>query len=627
MPYSGWMKTVLLTLSLALAGLAGAAETENSSRAGVAFMPQSPVFGSSSTQEATNDPLPAERAFTIEAKMTQDGETGATVAVTLTPQEGYYLYRERVGVSSENAKLEDWEAPRGRSIDDPNFGIQEVFEHSVEFFVPVAARVGEQVDVDVAFQGCKDGSICYPPMTKRFTLDVPGHIPFDARASKSPVNTIPGESGGPTTGRAEDQRLADLLAQRPMWQALAIYLGLGVLLGLTPCVLPMVPILLGVVVGRNSTTKKTVSLAGAYVLAHALVFAAMGAAAAAIGSGVAGMFQSMWMILPMSVLLAGLGVAMLMGVEIQMPARVQAWAAAKGGGGTLRGAAVMGGLSSLIIGPCVAPPLAGAVLYLAHSGNILLGSAALFALGLGMGLPMLLMATGMGRWLPRSEKINTWLSAVFGIAFIVLAGWLAGRVVPGWIVGLAGGVGLLAVAARQYQGRDKAQRWTGQGWAQAGVLGGVLMVAGVGLWGQQLDSSGTEGVDGLFTPVATNSALDDALARADMEGKMTVVEFYAHWCTACKDMERKTYSTPAVQLQIKDENIMALKIDVSSNDEEDQKLMKRFGIIGPPATLFFNDTVEARDLRLVGFEPEIPFIQRVQAAKCRSTERVGVGTC
>lgn len=570
-------------------------------------------------ENTSNEPLGADEAFSIQARVEGDEEQGAKVALSLTPESGYYIYRESLDIQSSDANLGELQAPSGTDVDDVNFGLQEVFKNSVEVSVPVVGRVGEQMEVEVFYQGCMEGSICYPPMSKSFTLQAPDFVPI--------VDVVQEDlqAGQDQTAMAEDQRLAQMLSNLPAWQSLAVFLGLGVLLGLTPCVLPMVPILLGVVVGPGSGTGRTAGLAGVYVFSHAIVFAGMGAAAAAIGGGVSAMFQSAWMILPMATLLAGLGLAMLMRVDIQMPARVQAWAGTKGGGGTVKGAAVMGGLSSLIIGPCVAAPLAGAVLYLAHTGDVLMGSAALFSLGLGMGVPMLLMATGMGRWLPRSEKIDLWMRGIFGVAFVGLSAWLAMRVMPGWAVaGLGGGV-FLAFAGWRYAKNTEQESVMGQPWAQAAVLGTVMLAGGAGLWIQQPADQGHL-QDGLFTPVASNHDLNRALMEAQDEGKTTVVEFYAHWCTTCKDMERRTYSTPAVQLELRDENTLALKIDVTENNEQDREMMKRFGIIGPPATLFFNDKTEARDLRLIGFEASEPFAKRIQAAKCRAGG-VNAGAC
>ena len=405
-----------------------------------------------------------------------------------------------------------------------------------------------------------------------------------------------------------------MLGEQPAIVALALFLGLGVLLGLTPCVLPMVPIVLGLVAGTQVRTARTAALAGTYVVSHALVFAGLGMVAAWVGVGVAAVFQSAWAVIPLALALAGLGVAMLFGVQVQMPSWVQAWASQQGQGGSLGGAAGMGALSSLIIGPCVAPPLAGIILYLAHEGNPWLGAGALFCLGLGMGMPMMAAALGFKRLLPQAGKLGRWVIVGMGVVFIALAAWLAGRVVPSWTVGVAVAALMAGLAWQSWRKQKTASQAGGQRkvptWAAYGLMGALVM-------GWALNPPAAAPESAFDTTVAAQD-LETVLAQAQAKGETVVVDVYADWCTACLDMERNTFAAPRVLAELEGDGVRAVKVDITQNSEADQALLKRFGLVGPPATLFFRGNEEQRHLRLIGVEAQDPFLTRLHTAQCQA---------
>ena len=584
---------------------------------------QTAAFGETKSwgQAEQRAPLPEEEAFRAEAIA-----DGTSLLVRLTPTPGYYLYRHTFEVSpvSPQTKLGRLETlTSGEDHQDPHFGLVQIYRGPVEITVPVLATPEKKVRVNVAFQGCQNEGICYPPMTRAVDVELEALPPATGATGNSlPLNNVSPERSAavepapaPTPAAlptvAEDQRLAGVLASRPAWQALAVFLGLGVLLGLTPCVLPMVPVLLGLIAGsKTSSTRHTVGLAGTYVLAHALVFALLGAGAAWMGGGLQATFQQAWVLVPMAVLMALLGAVLLAGGTLQMPAAVQRWAGSKGEGGSWKGAAIMGGLSSLIIGPCVAPPLAGAVLYLAQSGNPWLGAGALFALGMGMGIPMLIAAAGLGQWLPKTGAWADHLSRLFGVGFLVLAVWLVSRT---WSAPQAVWLGVAGVAlalAWMWRKQQVHRPWSlGTAMAAVLALGWSLGQA----TGAPAPSETQQAQAPLFATIRTEAELDQRLKQASQTGQTVVLDYYADWCTACLDMEKSTFSDLQVRERLLSQDVIALKIDVTDNGPDAKALMKRYGIVGPPATLFIQQNEEARPARLIGFEDSQRFLSRVNA--------------
>lgn len=628
------LTSVALAALLAVAALPVAAQSSGP--------PASPAWGGSgAAQWGTPAPLPEDEAFRAEAIA-----DGTSVLVRLTPAPGYYLYRHTFEATplTPDVRLGAWTTNQGEMHDDPHFGRVEVFFSPAEISVPVAAAPTRDLTVRLAFQGCQADGICYPPMVRTLpvTLEtLPVGEAVVSEAPTTPVATAPPESPEPSatavpTVQAEDERLAAVLRDRPLWQAWLVFFGLGVVLGLTPCVLPMVPVLLGLIAGaRPAGPRQALALAGTYVGAHAAVFAALGAAAALAGAGLQAVFQQAWVLVPMALGLAALGAWLVAGRSLQMPSAVQRWAGGQGRGGTWAGAATMGALSSLIIGPCVAPPLAGAVLYLAQAGDPVLGAGALFALGLGMGGPLLLAAAGLGTWLPRRGAWADPLSRAFGLGFLALAAWLATRAWPAPSVAVAGALILLAVAAWVWAGKaphgTPGQR---QGWATGMALGAVLALGwGWGTHQARMPASApTVAAAPLFAPVRTEAELDARLRAAAAEGKTVVLDFYADWCTACLDMEKGTFADPAVRARLASPDLVALKVDVTDNGPDARALMNRYGIIGPPATLFLQRTQETRAARLVGAEASAPFLARVNAlptplpVQCKAPDAVLAAT-
>lgn len=607
-----------------------------------------------------NAPLPEEQAFRFEA--IADG--GNALLLRFTPARGYYLYRDKMqlslagdGVAPGNPR---W--PQGTPYRDEHFG--EVIVYFDQIDVPLPLRRtradAQQVSLTASFQGCQDNGICYPPMTRTVRVALPaGKIapaaeaaptPTDAAtATASPAGAFPGRdapaeaavaaSATPTTAPlvsgadidsddlAEDARLAAGLAGSNRWLALLGFFGAGLLLAFTPCVYPMIPILVGLLAGQGTRlgTGRALWLSFIYVLANALVFTAAGVVAALVGANLQAAFQVPWVIVAFALLFVALALSSFGLYQLQLPAALRA---KLGGfsdrqhGGSLPGVAAMGALSALIVGPCVAPPLAAAVLYISQSHDPVFGGTALFVLAMGMGMPLLAFGAAAGRGMPTSGPWMTTIQRAFGFVFLALAAWMLSRIVPGPVTLALFGLLALAAAAWAFNG---ARGGSGRVHLFARYAGLVLAVVGAAeLFGalagarnplQPLagfSANHREARELAFRTIKSSEDLDRELAAAQAAGKPLLFDFYADWCVSCKEMEAYTFTDPAVHAALAD--FVLLKADVTANDAVDQALMQRFGIIGPPATLFFADGSERRALRLVGFEKADAFAARAQRA-------------
>ena len=425
---------------------------------------------------------------------------------------------------------------------------------------------------------------------------------------------------------AEDSRLAAALSGADRWLALASFLGFGLLLAFTPCVLPMIPILSGLIAGQGTRlgTGRALLLSLVYVVANALVFTVAGVVAGLVGANLQAAFQQPWILILFAALFVGLAMSSFGLFELQLPAGLRARLGARSDrqrGGSLWGVAAMGALSALIVGPCVAPPLAAAVLYIGQTQDPAFGGAALFLLAMGMGLPLLAFGVAAGRGLPTSGPWMTAVQRMFGFVFQGLAIWMLARILPAAAV--LGLWGLLALAAAAWV---SSMAWqTSRGRMLARFAGLVLAVVGaaelLGAMGGGRDPlQPLAGVFGApqaqplaFRTIKSSADLDRELAAARAAGKPLLFDFYADWCVSCKEMEKYTFTDPGVQAALA--GFVLLTADVTANDAVDQALMRRYGIIGPPGTLFFRDGAELRGLRLIGFESAEPFAARVRQAQ------------
>lgn len=568
-------------------------------------------------RSAPREFLPPEQAFRLSAAR-ENGQ----VAIRWQIAPGYYLYREQFGVSADGEPLSA-EFPPGVPKHDEFFGEVEVFYESASTRVeaPAGAR-----QLEVRHQGCAEDGICYPPTTSTITLASLGPLASPAAADGS----VAAASPAPVS---ESDRLAALISGGSLPMVLAVFFGFGLLLAFTPCVLPMVPILSGLIVGQGPdiTTRRAFSLSAVFVLAMALSYTAAGVVVALLGHNLQATFQHPVVLASFAAVFVLLALAMFGFYELQLPAGLQTRMAALSNrqrSGTWFGAAGMGVFSALIVGPCVAAPLAAALIVIGATGDPLRGGAALFALSLGMGAPLLAFGASAGRLLPRAGPWMGMIKNLFGILLLGVAVWMLERIVPP-AAALALWAGLLFLAAIFLGALDPLSAESGPGRRLAkglglmGLLYGAVLLVGAAAGGGNVwqPLAGLRGAGGTvqpataaqFKPVKSVADLERELRLASVAGRGTLLDFYADWCVDCKRMERYTFPEPEVQAAL--EGSVLLKADVTANDALDRELMNRFGIFGPPATLFFGVAgEELRPYRLVGFVPPTSFAAHARQA-------------
>jgi thioredoxin:protein disulfide reductase len=560
----------------------------------------------------------------------QDG--GVSLEWQIAP--GYYLYREQFSVAADGGAPLPAQFPAGRMIHDEFFGdVEVIYEHARTWVMP---PVGAET-LQVRYQGCAEDGICYPPTT--WTVSLASLGTGASASATSPAGAAPaGLSAG---GRAaapvsESDRLAALISGGALPAVLAVFFGFGLLLAFTPCVLPMVPILSGLIVGQGPdvTTRRAFSLSAVFVLAMALTYTIAGVVVAMLGHNLQATFQHPAVLIGFSAIFVALALAMFGFYELQVPAGLQTKMAAwsnRQQSGTWMGAGAMGMFSALIVGPCVAAPLAAALIVIGATGDPVRGGAALFALSLGMGAPLLAFGASAGKLLPKAGPWMNTIKNVFGLLLLGVAVWMLERIVPpaGALALWAGLLFLAAVflgALEPLAAESGPGRRVAKGLGLMGLLYGAVLLVGAAAGGSSIwqPLAGFGGGTGAasqaapaaaFRTVKSLAELEQELRAADAAGRSVMLDFYADWCVDCKRMERYTFPQPEVQAAL--DGKVLLKADVTANDALDRELMNRFDIYGPPAILFFGaGGAELRGHRLLGYVPAQRF-----AAHVRETNR------
>ena len=563
--------------------------------------------------------LPADEVFFPNA-FAVDGNT-IEFGIRLLP--GYYLYKSKITVRSLNDKAEtgQLDLPKGKIKTDEWLGEQEVYFNEVFGRVTIARATPEAMDLEIelGYQGCKVDGICYLPITKVLTVSLP--------EASTTTDLIP---------VSEQARLAQIITGSSIWVAAALFFIAGLGLAFTPCVLPLVPILSGIIAGEgdNVSPRRGFTLALSYVMGIAIVYTAAGVAAAAAGLQLQATFNQPWII----ILFAGLFVVLALGMfgayELQMPSALQSKLSSVSGNqrsGTMIGAFVMGALSSLIVTACVAPALIAALSVIAQTGDMLRGGSALFAMSLGMGAPLLLVGAAQGKLLP---KTGGWMVAVknaFGFMMLALAVWMLSRILPGTVTMLLWAV--LVFMAGVFMGGlttlstdSNVTQKLGKGFGFLAIIYGIILLLGALTGGsnplQPLASINLGGStstvaeaehDLPFRRIKTVDDLDRDVAAAAAEGKTVLLDFYADWCVSCKEMEAYTFTDDDVQAALS--NTVWLQADVTANDEADQALLKRFGVFGPPTIIFFDaDGQQRHGYEVVGYMKAQDFARHVRQA-------------
>ena len=600
-----------------------------------------PAEANSVFNEFNDQALPPEEAFVYESI----GASADTALVRFTAQPGYYLYLDKFDfriIGDDGFVIREVALPDGTVKDDPEFGPVPVYYGQVEIPVIFNRPAGPALDItmEADFQGCRDGEICYPPMSRSVTFQMPAAAeaigkPFTETSKAATVDTDVKTLAASVPVNEQD-RLASYLTDKPSQAIFAFFIA-GLLLAFTPCVFPMVPILSGIIAGQGDklTVMKAFWLSLVYVLAMAVTYTIAGVLAGLFGQNLQAAFQNPWIISGFVLIFIALALSMFGFYELQLPGRWQTRLTETSNrqqGGQLWGVAVMGFLSALIVGPCVAPPLMAALIVIGESGDAVLGGTALFALSMGMGAPLILFGVSAGKLVPRAGAWMDAVKAVFGVGLLAVAIWMLERILAGGLIMLLWGV--LFIACGIYLGAMERIEAGASGWRRLWKsLGIVLLVlgsleiigaaAGGDYWLRPLErltatsAGATTGEHVEFRRIKSLQDLDMELVQAGSSGKGAMLDFYADWCVECIRMEKNTFIDSEVQAQLG--RLQLLQADVTANDDTDQELMKKFGIIGPPAILFFNPRgEEMRGYRLVGyFNPEefVSHLQKVVAAQ------------
>lgn len=543
---------------------------------------------------------------------------GQTIEVVFDIAKGYYLYRDkfRFAVEGDSVTLGTPVFPKGKEKDDENFGKVEVFYKSVAIRLPVERNASGELPLklNVTSQGCADAGVCYPPQMQTVALTLPDQA--SAPASAAPVAVDADESG----------KIAGTLRHAGFWANLAFFFIAGLGLSLTPCVLPMIPILSGIIAGQGhkASHARGFALSLAYVLGMAVTYAAAGVAAGMTGTLLSAALQNVWVLGAFALIFVVLSFSMFGFYELQLPTALQSKLSEESGhlrGGRGVGVFAMGALSALIVGPCVAAPLAGALLYIGQTGDAVLGGTALFVMALGMGVPLIAVGTAGGSLLP---KTGPWMEGVkkgFGVLLLATAVWLLSPVIPP-VVAMLAWAALLIIPAIFLHALDPlpphAKGWQ-RFWKGIGIVmlltGAALLIGALagnrdplqplaGLRGTAVAATADKPI---FEPVRSIAELDARLATAT---RPVMLDFYADWCVSCKEMERYTFADPAVRAKMA--GFTLLKADVTSNTPEDKALLARFGLFGPPGIIFFApDGKEIAGLRVVGFQEAGDFLKQL----------------
>jgi len=576
--------------------------------------------------------LPPDEAFKSSAQM-KDAKT-FSVRYTIAPD--YYLYRNKLKftvLSPSGVVAGTPVTPNPDIKEDPNFGRTEVYHHDFAAVVPLsrALSAGESLAVEISYQGCSEKGICYPPIDKSFTLTSANGASV-SQAMASP-NTAPANERADVGDAAS---IEQTLKGGGLWMAIAAFFGFGLALSLTPCVFPMIPILSGIIAGQKHVTRTSGFLLSlAYVLGMAITYAIVGVIAAQSGTLLSNALQNPIALGIGAAIFVALALSMFGFYDLQLPSALQSKlteTSNKLHGGHFTGVFGMGALSALIVGPCVAPPLAAALAYIAQTGDSLKGGLSLFALALGMGMPLLAVGLSAGTLLP---KAGAWMNGVkyfFGVAMLGVAIWLISPFLPSWVnMGLW--AALLIISAVYLHALDSLPQHA-HGWARfwKGV-GVVSLIAGLGLLLGALGGSrdilqplavyqGALGgpvngqaaaAHGLsFEKVKNAAELDSRLAAAKSSGKPVMLDFYADWCVSCKEMEKFTFSDTRVQARLA--NAVLLQADVTGNTDEDKTLLKRFGLFGPPGIIFWDPSGNQATHKVIGYEVADKFLTSLDKA-------------
>ena len=574
-------------------------------------------------QSQTDELLEPDKAFSFRADISHSN----TVQLSWQVADGYYLYQDKIGVSlnqPNSVQLVNIDFPKGKAKHDETFGDTIVYYHELNLEQRLIHQLnpGETVTLTVTFQGCADIGVCYPPMSKTVQLIIPAATQSTNLSSSSKPPLV-----------SETDQIAQSLFDLSFLKVCILLFGAGLALSFTPCVFPMIPILSGIIIGQgeNLTRRRAFLLSLSYVVAAAAMYAVFGILAGLFGSNLQATFQNPWILSSFSLLFVLLALSMFGLFELQLPSFIQSKLASISQHqkhNSLVGSFIMGGLSALIVGPCVAAPLAGVLIYIGQTGDAVLGGFALFSLGLGMGVPLIIIGMSAGELLPKAGKWMEPIKYFFGVMLIAVAIWLMERILPGNI-SLALWAALLIVCAIYLKALDALPK-EASGWQKLfkglGVISliyGIILIIGAATGGsnpfnplsnfnasnqQSAQSSGLQ-----FQRVKNAEEFKDILETAAQNKQTVMLDFYADWCVSCKEMEHFTFTDPQVKQALS--NTLLIQADVTANNTDDRTLLNQFKLIGPPAILFFNPAEQPQATgRVIGYLNANDFLTQINNA-------------
>ena len=578
--------------------------------------------------------LPPDEAF----KFVLERQDDSTLVAKFEAAPHHYLYHDRISFeikgSSGDIKILT-KLPKGEIKSDPNSGDVEVHHRAFQVEIRPSATALQLADAEVTanYQGCSEEGLCYPPITKKLKYNALKHVVAKSTTSGSLISSahaqteaeaisVAGDSG------SETDQIAGLFKGGSLFTVIAAFFVAGLLLAFTPCVFPMIPILSGIIVGQGEKIEKSraFTLSLSYVLGMATTYALAGVAAGMSGKLLSAALQNPWVLGGFALVFVVLSLSMFGFYELQLPNSIQSKfndASNKAKGGSVFGAATMGALSAVIVGPCVAPPLAGALLYIGQTHDVVLGGSALFAMAMGIGVPLMLVGTSAGALLPRAGAWMDLVKKVFGVMLLGVAIWLVSPVMPATATMLLVG-GLLVMCAIFLSAIDPLPASAsgllrfGKGAGVLALIAGTAMVVGAlsgnqeilqPLGGLRMANAAMPAKTLGFKRVANVAELENHIREAG--GKPVVLDFYADWCVSCKEMEHNTFSDGRVQARLK--NAVLLQADVTANKDEHAAMLKKFGLFGPPGIVFFDHKgSELKSAQVIGYQPPTKFLASLE---------------
>ena len=582
------------------------------------------LLGATLFARADDDFLEPERAFALSARALD----GRQLELTFGVAPGYYLYGDKFRFEAAGATLGNAMLPPGKTKFDETFQKDvETHRGQVRIVLPVQQAQGD-FRLKIGSQGCADRGLCYPPQQQEVEVSLAAFggdgsvrvVPAAGAVGAARASVATSPAAAPEGGARVD---AALRSGR-FWPVVGVFFIAGLLLSFTPCVLPMMPILSSLIAGQGANVSRLrgLTLAASYSLGMALVYTGFGITAGLVGEGLSAALQTPWVLGSFAIGLLVLAASMFGFYELQIPHALHGpvhRASHKLPAGRVAGVFAMGGVSALLVSPCVVAPLAGALVYLSQTRDVLLGGTALFSLATGMSVPLLVLGVSEGALLPRAGAWMEGVKQFFGVLLVGVAIWTVQPVMPAELALALWGALLLgsAVALVEFRRAGRRPLWRMVAAAVAGVIG-VMQLVGAASGGsdplQPLEHLRVGGRSPLlsvnFVPVRSVTELDLALRTA---GRPVMLDFYADWCVSCKEMERFTFADPTVQARLA--GALLLKADVTANDTQARELLKRFQLFGPPGTLFFD--AQAREIpgtRVIGFQNAERFVQTLQLA-------------